>query len=333
MMGDRKPADRPPRRPRNEQAHADKLTALHERLAAEVAALRTGQDWQRWLAVAARFHTYSFQNTLLILGQRPDATNVAGYESWKTLGRQVSKGQKGISILAPLLRRPRPDDHADAGPETHGANEDKRQDHGAAATDRDETGAPKPRVTGFRVAYVWDVTQTTGRPLPERPAPQLLNGQAPEGLWDALASEVARSGFGIERGPCDGANGLTHFLTRTVRVRDDVDDAQAVKTLAHELGHVRLHQPDAHSRALTCRGLIEVEAESVAYLITAAHGLDAGDYTFPYVTTWGSAVPGQAPEDVVRATGQRVLATARAILRDDAATHDATTPAVAQALA
>src|SRR3954447_2306215 len=243
MMVHRRWAHPAPRRPSHDQARADKLTALHERLAAEVAALRTGQDWQRWLAIASRFPTYSFQNTLLILSQRPDATNVAGYETWKALGRQVSKGEKGIAILAPLLRRPRPDQDADSIPESPGANEDKRQDHDAAATDRHESGAPKPRVTGFRVVYVWDVTQTTGRSLPERPAPRLLNGQAPDGLWDDLAAEVARNGFHVERGPCGGANRPTNLPARTGRGRDDVDHAQAVKTLAHELGHVRLHQP------------------------------------------------------------------------------------------
>src|SRR4051812_40659594 len=190
MMAERKPADRPPRRPSNEQARADKLAALHERLAAEVAALRTGQDWQRWLAVAARFHTYSFQNTLLILSQRPDATNVAGYETWKTLGRQVSKGQKGIAILAPVLRRQHHDD--DTGRGVDGARNAPGHDGDLTQADRDDAESSKPRVTGFRVAYVWDVTQTTGQPLPERPTPQLLKGQAPEGLWDALAAEVAR---------------------------------------------------------------------------------------------------------------------------------------------
>src|SRR5215213_6482530 len=124
MMADPRPVNRLPRQPSNAQAHADKLAALHERLAAEVAALRTGEDWQRWLAVAARFHTYSFQNTVLILSQRPDATNVAGYQTWKTLGRQVSKGEKGIAILAPVLRRPRPDGNADSAPEAEDENED-----------------------------------------------------------------------------------------------------------------------------------------------------------------------------------------------------------------
>src|SRR5215218_6591841 len=162
MMADRRRADRAARRPRNEQARADKLTALHDRLAAEVAVLRTGQDWQRWLAVAARFHTYSFQNTLLILSQRSDATNAAGYETWKTLGRQVSKGQKGIAILAPVLRRPRPDDGTGRGVE--GARNAPGHDGDLTQADSGEAESREPQVTGFRVAYVWDVAQTTGQP-------------------------------------------------------------------------------------------------------------------------------------------------------------------------
>src|SRR5664280_297758 len=90
---------------RRSQVSADKLTALHGQLAEQVAALRTGEDWRRWLEVAGRFHRYSFNNTLLIAGQRPDATAVAGYEAWKAMGRQVTKGEKGLRILAPIVRR------------------------------------------------------------------------------------------------------------------------------------------------------------------------------------------------------------------------------------
>src|SRR3954462_7927788 len=169
MMTDPRTVNRPPRQTSNEQAQADKLAALHERLAAEVAALRTGEDWQRWLAVAARFHSYSFQNTLLILSQRPDATTVAGYETWKTLGRQVSKGQKGIAILAPVLRRPRPDDDTARG--VGGARDARGHDGNPTRVGPGDAEPPTPRVTGFRIAYVWDVAQTTGQPLLERPTP------------------------------------------------------------------------------------------------------------------------------------------------------------------
>jgi DNA primase len=277
-------------------AHPDKLAELHARLADEVTALRAGADWQRWLATAARFHEYSFQNTLLILSQQPTATNVAGYETWKALGRQVNRGEKGIAILAPILRR-RPDAPTEPQPD-------------------DVTDTPGI-LAGFRVTDVWDISQTTGPPLPGPPTPRLLQGQAPDGLWDTLTGLVTGAGFTLDRGPAGGANGITDFGTRAVRIRDDLDDAQAVKTLAHELGHVHLHVPDpAHplTGTMACRGLIEVEAESVAYLIAASHGLDTGSYTFPYVAGWASDVPGHRPEDVVRITGDRVLTAARHIL-------------------
>ena len=254
------------------------LAELHARLADEIAALTSGSDWRGWLTTAARLPGYSFENTLLIRGQRPDATSVAGYETWKALGRQVDRGEKGIAILAPTPRVP----------------------------------------AGVRVTYVWDVSQTGGPPLPA-PPPPLLPGAAPDGLWDALAGLVTGSGFTLERGPAGGANGVTDFGTRTVRVRADVDDAQAVTTLGHELGHVRLHAPDGAAAAvlaggLPCRGLIEVEAASVAYLVATTHGMDTSGCTFPDVLGWASGVPGHAPQDVVRITGERVLSAARWIL-------------------
>lgn len=331
----------------------EKLRALHEQLAQQVADLHSGADWQRWLAAAARFHSYSFGNTLLILAQRPDATAVAGYQTWKHLGRQVTKGEKGIAILAPVIRRP--------GGST-GADGQDSQD--VAPVDVVEPASPRPgtsgappagegtparatrRVSGFRPTYVFDVSQTTGEPLPEPPAPELLAGEAPAGLWDALAGQVAAAGYDLERGPCDGANGVTTPATRTVRVRDDIDDAQAVKTLAHELAHVLLHThrpappnaagdpvpapgperasagQEADELQLVCRGVGEVEAESVAYLVTAAYGLDSSVYTFPYVTTWADGVQGQTAQDVVRSTGERVLAAARQITSAIAAHTD-----------
>ena len=279
------------------KARADKLAALHERLAAEVAALRTGEDWQRWLTTASRFHTYSFTNVLLIQSQRPDATLVAGYEAWKAFGRHVVKGEKGIAILAPIIRRPEKTD--DARPD------DARDD---------TTAGPPATVAGYRVTYVWDLAQTSGQPLPERQKPTLLQGQAPDGLWEALADQIARQGFTLQRGDGGGANGITDYLARTVRVREDLDDAHAVKTVADELGHVVLHRPEDGDAAVRCRGVIEVEAESVAYLVTAVHGLDSSGYTFPYVTTWATHVPDHAAEDVVRDSGQRVITAAGHIL-------------------
>jgi DNA primase len=343
-------------------ARAEKLEVLHATLVEQVAALRDGHDWKGWLRVAARFHEYSLNNVLLIAAQRPDATAVAGFTAWKALGRQVERGQKGIAILAPVIRRP-------AGPGGTSPDDGTGTTPGADTEPAgvDASGSPAPRGTGprarsagglagFKVVHVFDVSQTSGTPLPLQPVPALLAGEAPEGLWDALAGQVAARGFTLLRGQCGpGVNGLTHYVERTVTVRSDVDDAQAVKTLAHELGHVLLHDPTARSSVLPgeplgsghpappaaaaltsgmqCRGRIEVEAESVAYLVTAVHGLDTGSYTFPYVAGWASSVDGAsraAPEAVVRDTATRVLTAARSVLTGVERVAD--TPELAQSV-
>ena len=295
-----------------------KLDALHERLTGEVEALVSGKDWKRALEFAARFRARSFNNLLLIAAQHLDAyekgrvpgpvpSYVAGSKQWQSLGRQVSKGQAGYMIFAPVRGR-----FATTIP----------QDPGSwRRLGRFEKPKPgetvRSRVVGAKPAYVWDVSQTSGDPVPERPAPRLLKGQAPEGLWDSLAGLVESAGFSVLRVPDElairGANGMTDFETRTVSVRTNMDSAAQVKTLAHELAHVRMHGPD-NQDARRHRGLGEVEADSVALMIAAAHGMDTSDYTIPYVAGWASTVKDSSPVEVVKATGERVRAAAVAIL-------------------
>lgn len=301
------------RRPLTEdqkQAYAAQRTQLLEQLQAQIAdkvtALTSSDQWQAWLRIASRFHHYSFNNTLLIWSQRPDATTVAGYTTWQKLGRQVTKGEHGIRIMAPVTRR-LPKTKPDGSPVL------------------DDAGKPVTtvQIVGVKPASVFDISQTTGDPIPEPPRPQLLTGQAPDGLWDALASQVTARGYQLERGDCAGANGFTDYTTHTVRIRDDVDDAQAVKTLAHELGHILLHEPsvDAPTSRALCRGQREVEAESVAHLVTATHGLDSSQYTFIYLAGWAEEALPHHPEgttvtDVITQTGTRVLRAAHQMLDD-----------------
>ena len=164
---------------------------------------------------------------------------------------------------------------------------------------------------------VWDVSMTDGPPLPERPAPTLLEGQAPDGLWDGLSALVEAEGFRVLRveheGLIGGANGLTRYAARTVAVRTNMDEAAQVRTLAHELAHVKLHGPD-DADAARHLGIVEVEAESVALMIGAAHGMDTTAYTIPYVSGWAGTVKDKSPAEVVQATGERVRQAAGAIL-------------------
>lgn len=255
-----------------------RLQAVHDQLAASVEALTSSQAWARMLSVAARFHRYSPNNVLLITVQRPEATLVAGYRAWQQLGRQVRRGERGIAILAPVLTR------ADPEPES------------------DTTGTV---LRGFRVTHVFDVAQTEGRPLPDT-GPVLLAGGSPRGLWDRLAEQVHTAGFTLDRGDCGSANGYTDHARRHVRVRAEVSPAQASKTLAHELAHVLLHGPGQPTRE---RRVAEVEAESVAYVVTAAAGLPSEGYSVPYVAGWAAG-----NGELVREAATRVLATARLII-------------------
>ncbi len=268
----------------------DQLTAAHDRIANAVEQLVTGADWQNMLDVAARFHTYSPNNIWLILAQRPDATRVAGYRTWRTLDRWVRKGEHGIAVLAPIVNRNKPADPSD-----------------------------DPQLVkvlrGFKIVHIFDIAQTDGTELPDV-TPTLLTGDAPADAWDMLAAHIADAGFALERGDCDGANGYTNHTTRTVRVRADVDDSQAVKTLAHELGHVLLH--DSTDRTGNDRARMEIEAESVAYLVCHQLDIVSDDYSFAYLARWSNG-----DTNLIRATAERAITCARRILTSSQMTNAA----------
>lgn len=300
------------------QAQEEKLGELHERLTDAVASLVTGDDWADALRFAARFRSRSFNNVMLIWQQHaaafeaghvpePYPSYVAGYKQWQTLGRQVDKGQHGYQIIAPVTGR-----FASATPQD--AASWRRLGRG----ERPRSGeAVRSRMVGMRPAYVWDVSQTSGDVLPELPEPRILEGEAPAGLWLGLAAQVKERGFELlrvsEKSEISGANGLTDFAARTVSVRGDIDDAAQAKTLAHELAHVLMHGPD-QEEARQHRGIGEVEAESVALMVGAAHGMDTSQYTIPYVAGWAANVDGKNPVEIVEATGERVRKTALSIL-------------------
>lgn len=136
-------------------------------------------------------------------------------------------------------------------------------------------------------------------------------------MWDGLATLVRAQGYSLRLVDRDrdlgGANGMTDYLTRSVAIRSDIDPAARAKTLAHELAYVELHGPD-HPDASLHRGIGEVEAESLALMIGAAHGLDTSDYTIPYVSTWATSVDGKTPVEVVQSSAERVRGAAVAIL-------------------
>jgi len=232
---------------RNGQTEA--VERLHGQLRDSLHALVTSEDWHQALSVAARFHDYSFANTQLIWSQAVsrgfDPSRVAGYRTWQKLGRQVRRGEQALAILAPVIRK-------------------------IEVTDSEE----ERRVVGFRVVHVFDLSQTDGEPLPEVRT-TLVEGDLPA-QWGKVTELIAEAGFSLQVADVERlgeANGITDWRKREVMVRAGLPGAQRFKTAVHELAHINLHEPNSHGRP-NCRGIVEVEAESVAYMICAALGVD-----------------------------------------------------------
>jgi hypothetical protein len=260
-------------------------TELLESLSEGVAALTTSERWTQYLELQSRFPRYSPNNVLLILTQRPDATRVAGYRAWQALGHQVLAKESALRVFAPLRYR--------------------RTD----APD-DELGQ---EIRGFKLVPVFDVSQTEGPELPD--IVSKLHGSAPEGVFAKLTDFAKEIGFRVER-PWSlesGANGDTDHSAGLIRVAANNEDAQQAKTLAHEIGHALLHDPEVTSTRDLARGLKELEAESVAYVICQALGMETGDYSFGYVVGWTGGSE-QAIQGI-KASTTRIQRAAAAVLK------------------
>jgi hypothetical protein len=240
----------------------------------------------------------------------PELTQVAGFNTWRALGRSVDRGQQGYAVLAPVRypQRVAVDDEGNVRPLS------RREWPNAG-----ETLARRQSLRGFKVEFVFDVSQTSGADLPRPPRPKLLVGEAPAGLGAAVLKLIEDSGYRVDTVPdaaaIGGANGMTDFAAGTVLIRSDMDDAAMVKTLLHEAAHCLLH--GGPPGQFFPRPLKEVEAESTAFLVAAAHGMSTGDYSFPYVATWAATDGANA----LLATQDRVATVARQIMRASPAPH------------
>jgi antirestriction protein ArdC len=244
-----------------------------------IAALTTSENWRRHLDCQRRFHGYSFGNVVLIHRQAPGATRVAGFNTWLRLGRHVRRGERGIAILAPCIYK---SDHED-----------------------DDQGEVRRVLRGFKVAHAFDVEQTEGEELPE--VCRKLQGDAPADAFDRLAQVAHELGYSVERQELGSTNGDCNFALHRLRVSSEISDLQAVKTLAHELAHAVLHE-----NVVTDRASAELEAESVAYILSAELGLDSSEYTFGYMATWAGG--GDQAIVGIKTAGERIQGAVRQIL-------------------
>lgn len=286
----------------------NELVALHQQIIDGVANITSGEEWKAMLSMMAKMPTYSFNNIMLILQQtNGEATMPASFTFWKTVGRSVRKGEKALRIFAPVIKKM---------PFNTSTQE---------WIEKDEIVDPaniiwRKKVVGFKPAPVFDVAQTIGAPLPDV-QPKLLSGGVPEGLKEDLEHIAYTLGYTVsyvDPSLLHGANGVTKPKEKIIHVRNDVSDAATVKTLIHEVSHARMHGDLKDGEYVEHRGLYEIEAESSAYIIAAAHGLDTSQYSFPYVAGWS-----QGDTEQIIETAENVLKNAQDILQH-------TNPAVLQ---
>jgi hypothetical protein len=227
------------------------------------AALEQGRSESllRYLQVMAKFHHYSFGNTLLIHWQRPDATHVAGFHAWKKLGRSVIKGEHGIGILAPMVSRVKRDTQPEQDDQAEGALN------------------ARSSLRGFRVVHVFDVSQTEGKALASFSGVSGSPGEHLERLKGFIASQKIELGYEYLFG---GALGCSEG--GRISVRPGLDPAEEFSVLVHELAHELLHKDQA-TRPATKR-LRETEAEAVAFVVSHGVGVDCCTKSSDYIQLW-----------------------------------------------
>ena len=263
---------------------ADKLKEITDRLEQGIMELFDSDRYKEYLRVMSKFHNYSFNNTLLIAMQKPDASLVAGFQSWKNnFKRNVVKGEKGIKILAPspfkIKQEMEKIDPATQKP-VIGAD-------GKPVKEEKEITIP-----AFKVVSVFDVSQTEGKELPDI-AVDMLTGDV-ERFKDVFAALEKTSPVPIGFEKIEGnSRGYYHLEEKRIAIDEGMSELQTIKTAIHEIAHAKLHDidpnaPKEEQADRPDRRTREVQAESVAYAVCQHYGLDTSDYSFGYVAGWSS---------------------------------------------
>ena len=260
-----------------------KVQEITEKLEQGIKELFESEKYKTYLNTMSKFHNYSFNNTMLIAMQKPDATLVAGFKAWqKNFDRHVKKGEKGIRILAPAPYKIK-EEQEKLDPVTGEIMLDK---NGMPITEEVEIKIP-----AFRVVPVFDVSQTDGKELPDIGVNE-LSGSV-EDYEDFMQALTEVSPVPITYEDIDGdAKGYFHTTDHRIAIQEGMSQSQTVKTAIHEVAHAKLHDREQNQDIDAVlekeRNTKEVEAESVAYTVCQHFGIDTSDYSFGYIAGWSS---------------------------------------------
>ena len=263
---------------------AEKLKEITDRLEQGIAELFDSERYREYLKVMSKFHNYSFNNTLLIAMQKPDASLVAGFSAWKNnFGRNVMKGQKGIKIIAPSPFKIRQEvEKIDPHTQKPIIGKD-----GKPVTEEKEVKIP-----AYKVVSVFDVSQTEGKELPDIAVDELTGDVDRYKDFFAALEKTSPVPIAFEN-IGGGSHGYYHLEDKRIAINEGMSELQTLKTAIHEIAHAKLHDIDLNApkdeqQPHVDRRTREVEAESVAYTVCQHYGLDTSDYSFGYVAGWSS---------------------------------------------
>ena len=259
-----------------------KVKEITDKLEEGLKELFESGKYKNYLSTMSKFHNYSVNNTLLIALQRPDASLVAGYQAWqKNFNRHVNKGEKGIRILAPAPYKIK--------------EERDKLDPVTGEIMLDQDGMPQTeeveiKIPAFRAVSVFDVKQTSGEPIPELEAKELLS--TVEGYEDFVkaVTYVAPVPISFEDIPGD-SKGFFSPTEKRIAVQEGMSESQTLKTMVHETAHSMLHDKEINKDILAPakdRNTKEVEAEGIAFTVCSRFGIDTSDYSFHYIAGWSS---------------------------------------------
>lgn len=299
----------------DERTEKQKVQEITDKLEEGLKELFESEKYKTYLSTMSKFHNYSFNNTLLIAMQKPEATLVAGYKAWqKNFERHVNKGEKAIRILAPAPYKIK--------------EERDKLDPVTGEMMFDENGMPQKEqvevtIPAFRAVSVFDVSQTDGKPIPELEAQELLS--TVEGYEDFVQAlmKVAPVPIGFEDIPGD-SKGYFHTEEKRIAVQENMSESQTLKTMVHEVAHSMLHNKEINRDDLIeepakDRNTKEVEAESVAYTVCQHFGIDTSDYSFGYIAGWSSGKDMKELKsslDTIRKTASELITGIEGALRE-----------------
>ena len=289
----------------NGQNSAERMKEITDRLETGIQELFESERYKAYLTTMSKFHSYSFNNTLLIAMQGGQL--VAGYNKWRDdFHRNVKKGEKAIKILAPAPFK--------AKKEVQKLDAQGRPVMGKDG--KPVTEVQEIQVPAFKIVSVFDVSQTEGEPLPSIGVEELTGSVERYGEFFKALEQTSPVPIGFEDIP-GGSHGYYHLTEKRIAIQEGMSELQTLKTAIHEIAHSKLHAIDPEATAIEQADrpdsrTREVQAESVAYAVCQHYGLDTSDYSFGYVAGWSSGKDLKelkASLETIRATAHELITT------------------------